>query len=148
MALDLSNLSRCKRLRVGCVLVPPDMSEVAAIGYNGPPAGEDNDACRATAGGCGCIHAEANALVKVRSGPAGLVLVTTDSPCEHCAGLIINSGRVGWVVYTRHYRDSRGLDLLENRGIGVVRSLPWWDPFLEGKEKTPAEPWAGVVKEG
>ena len=85
LACDLASLSCCKRARVGCVVVPGDMTEVVAIGYNGPPAGEPNDSCRGTEGSCGCVHAEGNAVSKLRGG-AGLVMVTTTLQCEHCAG--------------------------------------------------------------
>src|SRR5687768_6076870 len=76
---SLAGLSRCTRLRVGCVVIRPDFSEVLAVGYNGPPRGVPNDACRGGAGACGCIHCEANALVKINNGSRGLVMLCTDS---------------------------------------------------------------------
>jgi deoxycytidylate deaminase len=60
---SLASLSRCRRLRVGCVIIRPDFSEVLAVGYNGPPRGVPNDSCRDGAGVCGCIHCEANGLI-------------------------------------------------------------------------------------
>jgi dCMP deaminase len=124
-ARSLSRLSTCRRLQVGCIVVTPDLTEVLAIGYNGPPAGVDNDRCRATGpgdghGGCGCIHGEANALVRLKATGSDLVMLTTDSPCEHCAGLVLNSKSVGAVVYDREYRDRTGLELLEAAGVTVV----------------------------
>ncbi len=119
---SLARLSYCQRLSVGCTLVPPDLSEVLAIGYNGPPSGVPNHSCRAAAGACGCVHAEANTIIKVRGRVSGLVMLTTHSPCEHCAGLIINSGSlVQAVVYGQAYRDPAGLDLLTRRGIQAIR---------------------------
>lgn len=119
LAESLARLSRCGRLRVGCVVVTSDMREVVAVGYNGPPAGVDNDACREGEGACGCVHAEANALVKLATRERGLTLMTTTSPCEHCAGLTVNSGKVSVVIYGGAYRDLSGLELLTNAGVSV-----------------------------
>lgn len=116
----LAGLSRCKRLAVGCVIIPADLSEILAIGYNGPPAGVPNDSCRMEEGKCGCVHADANALVKLHSRDTGLVMILTHSPCEHCAGLVINSRRIGYVLYGGHYRDLRGANLLRSSGIVIV----------------------------
>lgn len=120
----LSTLSTCKRTgsNIGCVIVPPDLSGIMAIGYNGPPAGFDNDSCRGpeAVGSCGCIHAEANALVKRQPGTTGLVLITTLSPCEHCAGLIINSKAISAVLYQTEYRDRSGILRLEAVDISAV----------------------------
>lgn len=121
LAADLALLSRCSRRQVGAVVVPADLSSVLAIGYNGPPAGEPNDSCRGGEGACGCVHAEANALVKLSSERSDLIVVTTLSPCEHCAGLLLNCGRVNAVLYDEEYRDSKGLDLLARRGVQVVK---------------------------
>lgn len=119
---DLSDLSTCKRLSVGAVLVTPDLREVVAIGYNGQPTGSPNEGCQEDRpGGCGCIHAEANAMVKPRAGGTGLVLFVTHSPCEHCAGLIVNSRSVEAVVYWEEYRSSGGLDTLREAGVLAVR---------------------------
>ena len=118
---SLAGLSQCQRLRVGCTVVRPDLSEVVAIGYNGPPVGLPNDGCRSAEGNCGCVHAEANALLKLKVGTPGLVMITTDSPCEHCAGLILNAGgRVRAVAYARAYRDPAGLSRLVEGGVTVA----------------------------
>lgn len=120
LAMNLADLSRCKRLRVGCVIIRPDLSEVLAIGYNGPARGLDNGGCRKVEGSCGCQHAEANALVKLRSSESDLVLLTTVTPCEHCAGLILNSGRVASVIAGMSYRDAvRPLEVLVAGGVGL-----------------------------
>jgi len=120
LATSLAHLSRCSRKQVGAVVVPADLSNVLAIGYNGPPAGEPNDSCRGDEGSCGCIHSEANALVKLSASSKDLILVTTLSPCEHCAGLILNCGKIISVLYGEEYRDVKGLDLLLRRGIQLV----------------------------
>lgn len=115
---SLAELSTCRRASVGCTLVMPDMSGVASIGYNGQPKGSSNFGCRSEkVGACGCIHAEPNALVKLAWDCRGLVMLTTYSPCEHCAGLISNSARVSHVLYGVKYRDPAGLLVLERAGI-------------------------------
>lgn len=124
LADDLAALSTCRRLSVGCVIVTRDLLEVAAIGYNGQPRQLPNDGCREEeVGSCGCVHAEASALVKLRVREPGLLLLTTASPCETCAGLILNSGRIGTVVYGSRYRDETGLNILSGRpALTVIRA--------------------------
>lgn len=126
---SLAGLSTCKRLKVGCAVIPPDLTEVVGIGYNGPAAGEMNDACRSAEGACGCIHAEANALIKVRS-RAPLIMFTSRSPCEHCAGLILNNRSVAAVLYARPYRDPFGLKRIERAGVLAVS----WEEAVPGIE--------------
>ncbi len=116
----LASLSCCRRLTVGCVVIPQDLSTILSIGYNGPPAGMSNDACRGQEGDCGCIHAEANALVKLKTRESGLVLLTSASPCEQCAGLILNSNRIAAIVYGQEYRNRLGPMLLRSAGLVVV----------------------------
>ena len=111
-AEHLATLSTCKRNHVGCIIVPHDFSEVYALGYNGPPANEPNDACLDIPGSCGCIHAEANAIAKM-SKTSDALLISTVCPCWHCAGLIINSKKISEVIYLTEYRDNNGLMLLK-----------------------------------
>lgn len=118
-AESLSSLSTCKRATVGCVVVTPTLTQVLAVGYNGPPSGISNTACRNELGNCGCIHAECNALVKLRSSQTKLLLLCTTAPCELCAGLILNCKRISQVYYGRTYRTTVGLELLMNQGISI-----------------------------
>lgn len=111
-AQSLASLSCCKRLQVGCIVVPPDFSNVLSIGYNGPPSGLPNDQCSSDAGSCGCVHAEANAIVKLGA-CSNAMLLCTDSPCMSCTGLIINSKKISHVVYLREYRDFTATVLLQ-----------------------------------
>lgn len=123
LARSLAGLSTCLRRQVGCAVVPADLSKVLAIGYNGPAAGLPNDACRSSEGSCGCVHAESNAMVKL-SGGSDLTLIATCAPCEHCAGLIINSRAIGAVIYLEPYRNLMGFDALSQSGIDL---LGWED---------------------
>lgn len=121
LAEGLAKVSTCRRLLVGCVVVPADLSMVYSIGYNGPPAGEPNDSCSGEEGRCGCVHAEANALVKLSTTDEECLLITSRAPCRHCAGLIVNCKKVAAVVYADGYRDDSGLDLLLRAGMAVVK---------------------------
>lgn len=124
----LASLSTCKRLQVGCVVVPKDFSKVHSIGYNGPPAGVDNDSCNGAQGGCGCVHAEANALIKLTD-VSDALLITTRSPCPHCAGLIVNSRKISSVLWLHAYRNPEGLHTLAQAGISVLHYEGPHDPF-------------------
>lgn len=118
VARTLSSLTICKRKPCGALLLPPDFSEIIAIGYNGPPAGLPNDSCPGTEG-CGCMHAEENCLVKARRHSAAeLTLLVTRAPCSHCAGLVINSRSVARVVWADpSTKGADGLALLDRAGI-------------------------------
>jgi deoxycytidylate deaminase len=112
-AEELGGLTTCKRARVGCVVLPLDFSQVAAIGYNGPAAGLPNDSCTGADGSCGCAHAEVNALVKLRwDAGAGLLMLCTKAPCLACASATLNSRRVSAVVWGRPSSDAGGLHAL------------------------------------
>jgi deoxycytidylate deaminase len=116
---ELARLSTCKRACIGCTIINPDMTEVLAIGYNGPASGMRNNSCRGVEGKCGCAHAEGNAIAKLSAGK-DLVMLCTTLQCEHCAALTVNSKKVGAVVYGVEYRDPAGRHLLQNCGILVV----------------------------
>jgi dCMP deaminase len=112
----LARLSTCKRVQVGAVVFSIDCRVVHGIGYNGPAAGLPNDSCTAVRGDCGCVHAEANALIKLQlSGTLTrpCLLYVTKRPCQQCAGLIVNSGIVRGVIYRDSSHDPRGLEMLD-----------------------------------
>lgn len=133
----LAGLSTCKRSQVGCVIVTPDLTSVCAIGYNGPPSGEPNDACRGVQGGCGCQHSESNALIKLQGfhQEKSLLMISSLSPCEQCAGLIVNSKRVGYLIYSENYRDVLGLALVKRRGVLTVEAHQIWMDDRTGEER-------------
>lgn len=138
LVTDLATLSTCDRLLVGCAVIRPDFTRVLAIGYNGRASGEDNRDCTGAEGACGCIHAEANALIKLETTEAGLILLTTSAPCEHCAGLIVNSRRVGTVVWGHKFRTDDGLRRLAAAGLGVhnIREVRSCGSFSSAKGST------------
>lgn len=102
VALVTSKRSTCARRRVGCFLVDAHGNELAT-GYNGRAAGlphcNEGHACAgATApsgtalDACEAIHAEQNALIKVRDKYAIHTCYTTASPCIHCVKMLMNTG--------------------------------------------------------
>lgn len=121
-----AQLSSAVRLKVGAVVVQDN--RIISIGYNGMPAGWDNQ-CEELVYRIAeepilktkdeVIHAEANAILKLaRDGErgAGSDLFCTHAPCIQCAKLIYGAG-VRKVYYRNSYRDRAGLDFLEKCGI-------------------------------
>lgn len=130
-----AQLSHAKRLQVGAVIVKDD--SVISYGYNGMPAGWDNN-CEdeivvAVVDGVPqreikelktkpeVLHAESNAIAKLaKSTNSGLGadLFVTHMPCLDCAKLIYQSG-IRSVYYSENYRDDAGVRFLEKSGVEV-----------------------------
>ena len=126
-----AHLSHARRLQVGAVIVKDD--SVISYGYNGMPAGWDNNCedeiCYPDAEGVTLktkpevLHAESNAIAKLaKSTNSGLGadLFVTHSPCIHCAKLIHQSG-ISRVYYGENYRDDAGIKFLEQSGVDVEK---------------------------
>lgn len=112
--------SYCDRRKVGALIVKDRM--IISDGYNGTPSGFEN-VCEDDDGNTKAyvLHAEANAITKVaKSNNSSLdaTLYITDSPCIECAKLIIQAG-INRVVYSRAYRITDGLELLERAGVEI-----------------------------
>lgn len=122
-AETFAGLSHARRLHVGCIIVKDD--RIISIGYNGMPAGWDNN-CEDTVNNelktkPEVLHAETNAIAKLaRSVESGLDsdLFVTHSPCLDCAKLIYQSG-IKRVFFGRAYRDNSGVDFLRKSGVEV-----------------------------
>jgi dCMP deaminase len=113
----------CQRLRVGAVLAVD--GRICATGFNGSPHGlphcaHDADEVAATGSRCvTSVHAEANAVAfAARHGVSiqRATLYCTDTPCVHCAMLLVNAG-ITRVVCRRWYHDGTGVDVLRSAGI-------------------------------
>lgn len=122
MALEWAKLSHCKRRQVGALIVKD--GQIIADGYNGTPSGFDN-----TCEDCNGIthwyvlHAEANAIMKVArsmNSAKDSTLYLTMSPCKDCSKLIHQAG-IRRLVYMQRYKDTSGLDFLENAGVEVAQ---------------------------
>jgi len=137
-ARRFAELSHARRLHVGAIVVKDD--RIISIGYNGMPAGWDNNCEYEDVGFSDAVfgepqtlithglktrsevlHAETNAIAKLaRSSDSGYNadLFVTHSPCLDCAKLIYQSG-IKRVWYGENYRDNSGIDFLTKSGIEV-----------------------------
>lgn len=138
LAMNLGALSTCQRAQVGAVIIAEDLTEVLSIGYNGPPAGTPNDSCAAGEGTCGCIHAEANALIKL-SDRRPAILITTTSPCHQCAGLIINRRNITGVIYVNSYRDTTPIHMLRQQNVSVIKSRAVYHELGQSNARGPQQ---------
>lgn len=92
VALMTAWQSRCRRAAVGCVVADSRL-ELFATGYNGAERGGPNECRRPDVdGGCGCLHAEINALLKAGQLARGGTAFVTRRPCEACAVALVNAG--------------------------------------------------------
>ena len=69
------------------------------------------------------LHAEMNAIAKVSASTEsseGSTLFITHAPCIHCAKAIFQSG-IKNVFYREAYRDTKGLEFLEQGGVNVTK---------------------------
>ncbi len=120
MASEWAQLSYCERKQVGALIVKDNM--IISDGYNGTPSGYTN-CCENEQGETHwyVLHAEANAILKVAKSTQsadGATLYITLSPCKECSKLIIQAG-IKRVVYQVKYKDTSGIDFLEQYGIEV-----------------------------
>jgi|TARA_B100000524_G_C23502085_1_gene317351 dCMP deaminase len=120
MAKEWGELSHCKRKKVGAIIVKNNM--IISDGFNGTPSGFDNN-CEDSEGNTNwyVLHAEANAILKVAKSTnscEGATLYLTLSPCKECAKLIHQSG-IKRLVYLKNYKDTTGLQFLENAGVKI-----------------------------
>lgn len=145
IAETIAQQSSAKRLQVGAIIVKED--RVISLGYNGMPAGWTNE-CEnkvyATAFSVDnnswdyqeedgtlynlktrdeVIHAEANAIAKLAKSTEsgdGATMFLTHAPCIQCAKQIYTAG-IKKVYYRNTYRDTNGLDFLENCKVEVEK---------------------------
>lgn len=132
VAMLHAKLSKARRTRVGACLVTSQ--GVCIPGYNGTPSGLCNN-CEIEINRTynpilhtdtfdlvtkpSVIHAELNCILKAaKEGIScdGATAYTTLSPCVPCSAMMINAG-IARLVYQDIYRDTEGLDLLQQAGI-------------------------------
>ena len=129
-AETFAELSHARRLHVGAIVVKDD--RIISIGYNGMPAGWDNnceDELHQPIGRVNLvtkpevIHAEANAIAKLaRSQESGqdATMFITHAPCIECSKIIYSSG-ITTVYYKHEYRDPSGVEFLIKCGVEVIK---------------------------
>lgn len=128
VARRFAELSHARRLHVGAIVVKDD--RIISIGYNGMPAGWDND-CEDVIQHSDdttslktkpeVLHAESNAIAKLaKSNDSGLGadIFITHAPCIECAKLIYQSG-INSVYYSENYRDGSGIEFLKKSGVKI-----------------------------
>ena len=130
-AETFAELSHARRLHVGSIIVKDD--RIISIGYNGMPAGWDNDCEYTPYDDNGdpmdiktkpeVLHAETNAIAKLaKSNESGLDadMFITHAPCLDCAKLIYQSG-IRSVFYRDSYRSEDGIRFLQQSKINVTQ---------------------------
>jgi dCMP deaminase len=128
-AQGYAELSSARRLQVGAIVTKDD--RVISIGYNGTPAGWDNNCefefvhpqtkISELVTKKEVIHAESNAIGKLaRSSESGdgATMYITHAPCFDCAKLIHVAG-INEVFYHVPYRSTDGIDFLKKCKIEV-----------------------------
>lgn len=129
-AKRFAQLSTAKRLQVGSIIVKDD--RIISIGYNGTPAGWDNN-CEywVEDGDLGSgwktkpevIHAEANAIAKLAKSSEsgeGSTMFLTHSPCMDCAKQIFTAG-IKKVYFGNNYRSEDGINFLKKCNVYVEK---------------------------
>ena len=139
-AARTAQLSHATRLQVGAVIVKDD--SVISYGYNGMPAGWDNNCEYEDIGFSDAVfgesqtlinrglktrpevlHAESNAIAKLaksHNSGMGATMFVTHAPCMECAKLIYQSG-IGHVIYRNSYRDTGGITFLKKSGVEITQ---------------------------
>lgn len=125
-AKAFAKLSKCTRLKVGCVAVKN--GTIIAIGWNGLPPDVEDDSCEyfddvteKLVTKYSCRHAEKNMilhLAKSNESSKDATLVVTHAPCVDCSHMLKDSGFVR-VIYGEKFKDMSGVDMLQRHGIRV-----------------------------
>jgi dCMP deaminase len=124
MALELSRLGTCCRLKVGCVLLRPD-GGIASGGYNGALPGMPHCTPETCGPGQRCLHtshAEENAL-GFCDGLVGTAYVT-DEPCLTCTRAMVRRG-IRRVVFQRPYLSIAPQERQERDAILAHFGVAW-----------------------
>jgi len=121
----LARNSRATRAKVGCVIWDMKRRTIVSLGYNGTPEGEDNQMELDNVTLDTVVHAEMNALRKLRWWELRkhLVLFVTHAPCKRCAEMIVKH-RIRKVYYLDNYGAPSGLEHLRAHRVDVRRLLP------------------------
>ena len=134
VAKTFADLSHARRLHVGAIVVKDD--RIISIGYNGMPAGWDNNCELEIYEENGddepevilktrpeVLHAESNAIAKLaksNDSGNGADIFITHAPCIECAKLIYQSG-ISRVYYGENYRDDAGVEFLKKSGVEIEK---------------------------
>lgn len=147
IAHEVAKMSHARRLQVGAVIIKDD--RVISMGYNGMPAGWENN-CEDVESTFDerdthhsndwtfneddkkyyrlktkpeVLHAESNAIAKLaksNDSGDGADIFITHAPCMECAKLIFQSG-IRRVYFNQNYRDDSGIRFLKQSGVEVIK---------------------------
>lgn len=121
IAMEVAQMSRANRLKVGAVVVKND--NIISFSWNGTPRGMDNE-CEDSDGNTKpeVVHAEQNCLYKLTRtggvGAEGATMFCTHTPCIECSKGILTSG-IEHVIYKTPYRSQDGVEFLKKNGVKV-----------------------------
>jgi len=130
VAERFAQLSSARRLHVGAIVVKDD--RIISIGYNGMPAGWDNnceneifqqDGTTSLKTRPEVLHAEMNALMKLAKSNEsgnGATIFITHAPCMDCAKGIYQAG-INEIYYRHNYKSTEGLDFLNKCNLKVTK---------------------------
>jgi len=146
MAFLVATRTTCRRRSVGAVIVKDQ--RILSTGYNGAPkgvkdcfelgfcvrqqqnvpSGHRHELCRG-------VHAEQNAIANAAYfGVAinGASIYMTESPCNICTKILINSG-IKKIIYANRYMDELSSELLKESHIEVEKFQvkPTIEDFME-----------------
>lgn len=125
-ARDEAAKSRCDRAHVGCVIVDRATGQVVSSAFNETPHGLepcDTGGHRIVDNHCvNTVHAERNAIRKMKEHGSEYTLYVTHYPCQGCAHLISSCPEIVEVVYLGDYNNSsEATALLSGLSKGVHR---------------------------
>ena len=122
-----ATFSKDPSTKVGAVIVD-EHKRVVSLGFNGFPAGVNDEALQRERKLLRTVHAEMNALAFANVSVRGCTIYVTHAPCANCTANLIQHG-IGKVVYPRpaeafmerwadHY--SEAMLMLMEAGVQVV----------------------------
>lgn len=122
--LDLKGLSKCKKKHVACIVCDKDLQQIYSIGINGTARGYKKDCLCVTNSKYSCVHAEANALIKLQTTVPNKVLICSLMPCSQCASMIVNEpGGFDAVLWIDDWKEHGAVGIFEDAGIHAGKLL-------------------------
>lgn len=91
LARHIATWSKDPSTQVGCVIVK-GKNKVVSMGYNGPPAGVNDEFRDRAQKLLRTLHAEDNAILSAKEALDGCTAFVTHAPCSNCAARLIQSG--------------------------------------------------------
>lgn len=91
LARHIATWSKDPSTQVGCVIVK-GKNKVVSLGYNGPPAGVNDEFRDRAQKLLRTLHAEDNAILAAKEALDGCTAFVTHAPCSNCAARLIQSG--------------------------------------------------------